>query len=602
MIQCAEAPPSDLVAKGIRKGTVFFLGGEFTLSFDPSFLRGHRAEYEVFVDLVKKLRQKRFDDRRNSWNIPLADDSIKCLTQLVNWGVTPTKEAREKLSIELKAAAEQKAAAQAVTEKDVEISIPTAPALEKALKNYQKIGVNFMVKAERAYNADDMGLGKSLQTLAAVEKAQAYPALIVCPVKLKQNWLIECRKWLPHRKASMRANDMAEITVLSYTEIHKYVNYHLAASKADARKQATMDTRQYFYPSIMKVNAVVCDEAHQVKTATAMRTQACKAVVDVCDSRFRYLLSGTPIENAPHELIAPLNFLGLMQRMGGWHTFVHRYCGVTRKTVIVKGQRRTAMDIRGASNTKELNARMSGLFYIRRRKRDVLLELPDKIESIQEAEIDNLTEYRRIESDVRAFMVESRGQLMTEGQLKAQAMMKLNLLRQAAGVGKVAWLIEWVDTFLEGGEKFVLYAHHKEVLAGLVRGLKHHNPALLLAGCDDVTREVNKFATDKTCRLTIASITSAGFGVNGLQGAASHIGIAEPMWTHSKHQQAIDRLHRIGQKDCVNAYYFLAPGTIDDDLWQVVSDKARIVAAAADGEELSQTSVLTNLMRKFAKR
>ena len=579
------------VAQNIRKGVLFFIGGEFTLTFDAGFMQAHRQEYLMCLETVKKLQQKKYDDRRYSWNIPPAADAAKCLNQLINWGITPTKDARARLSEDLKRIAATEATAQAATEVEVEISIPTAPDLVKAMKNYQKHGAVFMASKRCAYNGDDMGLGKSLQTLAALEMLQAFPALILCPVKLKQNWLAECHRWLPHRKSSLRANDLAEITILAYSEIHNHVNFMLASPKAKERKEAAEDMKRYFFPSITKVVAVACDEGHFIKHKESRRTMAATAIAQLCDARVRYVMSGTPIENEPSEWLAPLNFFGLMHEFGNEFKFKVRYCG------FVRGQ--FGMKMTGATNTKELHGRMSQLCFIRRKKKDVLKELPDKIESIYECEITNRAEYERIERDAKAVILQNHGRLLTDGQIAAMAMIKIGMLRAAVGRGKVDWIVEWIDTFLESGEKFVIYAYHPEVQERLVKGLQKWNPATILGGCKDVNYEVNKFAKDPRCRLAICSIIAAGFGINGLQNVCSHIGIAELMWTHTKHQQAIDRLHRIGQKDCVNAYYFLAPGTIDDDMWALVSEKAKIVSSTTDGEEVTKSALLQNLVRKF---
>jgi SWI/SNF-related matrix-associated actin-dependent regulator of chromatin subfamily A-like protein 1 len=577
------------VAQNVRKGVLYYIGGEFTVMFDAKYMADHRQEYLMCLETIKKLRQKKYDDRRYSWNIPPADDATKCLSQLINWGITPTKDARAKLSDDLKRLAAIEAAQQRSNEVEVEISIPTAPKLVEVMKNYQKSGVQFMVTKKLAYNGDDMGLGKSLQTLAALEMAQSFPALIVCPVKLKQNWLAEARKWLPHRTASMRANDLSEITILAYTEVHNYVNYELASPKAKERKEAAENSKRFFFPSIQKIAAIACDEGHFIKHRDSRRTMSVTAIAQACACPVRFIMSGTPIENSPIEWLAPLHFFGLMPEFGNEFKFMTRYCGAVRG--------KFGMEMKGATNTKELHARLTQLCFIRRKKKDVLKELPDKIESVFDCELTNRSEYDRIERDAKIVLMQNQGSLLTDGQLKAKAMVKVGMLRKAAGMGKVDWIIEWIDTFLESGEKFVIYAYHPEVQERLVKGLQKWNPAVVLGGCKDVKAEEDKFMKDERCRVFVGSIVAAGFGITLTR--ASHIGIAELMWTHTKHQQTIDRVHRIGQKDCVNAYYFLAPGTIDDDMWALVSEKAKIVSSTTDGEEVTKSALLENLVRKF---
>lgn len=578
------------VAKDVRKGTLFYLGKEFTLQFDQTFMRTHREEYLMYIELVRRLRQKTFDDRRNAWNIPVAEDAVKCLNQIVAYGIAVTKDARAKLQAELTNIARIEGVAQAIAEEKIALTIAGPNKdLNEAMKNYQKEGVLFMSTVERSYNGDEMGLGKSLQALAMHEHKLAYPALITCPSKLKQNWLNECRLWLPHRRASMLANDLAEITILSYTELPNLVNYELAHPKAKVRKaaMAVSQSKRFFFPDIAKPVSVLCDEGHFIKSDESMRTQCVTAIASLSESRYRTVLSGTPIENGrPYELLAPLKFLGRINEFGGEYRFMTRYCGKTK----------FGIDKKGALNTGELHARLKKICYIRREKKNVLKELPDKIQSVTECELDNWPEYRRIKQDVTSYMMAQRGRLLTDKESSAQAMIKMGMLRKACGMGKVNWIIEWIDTFLESGEKFVIYATHREVQEALVKGLSRWNPAVVLGGCKDVQAEQDKFARVQSCRLFIGSTIAAGFGIN--LTCASHIGLAELMWTDSKHQQVIDRCHRTGQKDCVNAYYFLARNTIDDVMWDVVSNKARINASVVSGEDVNQKSVLADLIRQ----
>lgn len=583
------------VVRNVRKGVLFCVGEEFTLQFDGEFQRTHREEYLMYLELLKKLRQHKFDTRRNAWTLPIAEDSIRCLNKLVGYGLSAATSAREKLGIELKKMADRDAIKQAATEEQIELTIPGAAALTAAMKNYQKGGVKFMAAVERAYIGDEMGLGKSLQILATLELKQAYPALIICPVKLKQNWLAECRKWLPHRKASMLANSMAEITILGYSEIHNYCNAKLASAKKKEREEAAKEGngKRFFVPDIRKFDSVTCDEGHFIKTNTSRRTEAATCIAMLSESRVRIVASGTPIENGrPAEMIAPLTFLGVLDRFGGWFNFVSRYCGGKRT--------KFGWDTSGASNTREFYEKLCHICYIRRKKADVLKELPEKIQSIYDVELSNWDDYRRVEKDITAFMMQQTGGLLSEKQKEAQGLIKLGALRQVCGLGKVDWIVEWVNNFLESGEKFVLYAAHQEVQRRLIEALANWRPAVVIAGCKDVDAQVERFRLDRKCPLFIGSILAAGFGINGLQGVCSNVGLAELMWTDSKHQQVIDRVHRIGQRSCVNAYYFLARGTIDDDMWEVVTDKARINASTVDGEEGSKAAVLGNLVRRIS--
>ncbi|MDX2187743.1 MAG: DEAD/DEAH box helicase [Opitutaceae bacterium] len=581
-------------ASTMAKGFIYYSGGEWAIQFDRKFMAGEKYKYFHCLELIQKLGQKRFDDVRIAWYIPLYDKSVECIRELIKFGLTPTKSAREALAIELEKQARKSASTEC---KEEMIKIEKLGKLDQALRNFQRHGILWLSKVKRGYLGDEQGLGKSIQALGVVEYSEAYPAVVVCPVKIKKNWIKEIRHWLPHRTVSDNPRALAEITVLGYTELHKYVNSALASPKSAVAKAAALaNTQQWFYPDLVKVKAVVCDEAHFIKEVKSKRSQAPTALALVCDSPVRLCLSGTPVENRPAELISPMKFLGVLKDFGGQYEFEKKFCAARRR----KMGNRYIWDSRGASNLKELNNLMRNSFYIRRLKSDVLKDLPPKIESVLEVDITNTEEYRAAERDVVTYMLQYKEHLLSSSAMDNAHLIRLNKLRQLVGIGKVEWIVDWVDSFLESGEKFVLYAYHPATQEALARLLGRWNPAKVFAGCKDVEKEEKKFKEDESCRLFLGSIGAAGFGLT--LTTASHIGLAELTWVQAKHWQVFDRIHRIGQQRCVNAYYFLAPKTIDDDMWSILSDKAQISAAAADGREMPKSEALSNLVRKMITR
>jgi SWI/SNF-related matrix-associated actin-dependent regulator of chromatin subfamily A-like protein 1 len=588
----------DQVSKGVRKGTIVYEQGEFALQFNWDFIKQYKHEFQVYLELTKKLPapDRRWDDRLFCWRLKPTTAVVELLAKLTGWGVGASRECLEAMARVRKAAAETAAAQQATEDKAIELEIVGQPALTTALKNYQKAGVVYLAAKERSYLGDEQGLGKSIQLLATFEYTRGYPAVILCPPKLKSNWLRECRMWLPHRRASGIPAHLAEITIIAYTEAHKFVNFALASPKKKEREGALKsgEGKSFFFPDIIRPMTVACDEAQQVKVHSSRRTQSAMAIAKLSNSRWRYMLSGTPVENRPSDMLAPLIFLDKLEDFGGWLGFIQRYCAATKRRI---GKGKYAWDISGSANGVEFNRRLRELCYIRRLKSEVLKELPAKIESIVEVEISNAAQYKRADQNIQAFVIEQKKKLMTEGQIAALALVKLNTLRMLAGEGKVEAVVEWIDTFLESGEKFVIYAHHREVLDALVNGLSQWNPACVLGGCDNVDAQVDKFMKDERCRLFIGSTIAAGFGLT--LTVASHIGIVDLMWTPSKHHQVFDRVHRIGQRECVNCYYFMAPGTVDDDMWSVLSEKAAIISSTTDGEELSKEQVMAKVIRRY---
>src|SRR5690606_24622690 len=199
------------------------------------------------------------------------------------------------------------------------------------------------------------------------------------------------------------------------------------------------------FPDFHRVDGVVCDEGHQIKNGDSRRTQAAKAVVLTCKPRLRIVMSGTPIENKNAELISPLEFLGVLDQLGGWFGYATKYCGGKRT--------RFGWDLSKSTNSTELYERLSRICYLRRLKADVIAELPDKLETVVDCEVSNTAELNQISNDLETFLMNKSGRLLSEAQLKTQAMMKVNMLRSAVGRGKVEWISDWIDEFLESGEK-----------------------------------------------------------------------------------------------------------------------------------------------------
>src|SRR3954470_6011091 len=171
------------------------------------------------------------------------------------------------------------------------------------LKPFQRAGVRYVLQARRAFIADEQGLGKTVEALAALEARHASPAVIVCPASLKLNWAREAAHWLPHREvltvsggAAVAAQ--ADITILNYEIVHRH-----AARLA-----------------LRRPKALVLDESHYVKNPRAKRTQAVRKLAGaLAPDALRLALTGTPVMNHPEELIAQLRIIGRLEdfRAGG---------------------------------------------------------------------------------------------------------------------------------------------------------------------------------------------------------------------------------------------------------------------------------------------
>ena len=173
---------------------------------------------------------------------------------------------------------------------------------------------------------------------------------------------------------------------------------------------------------------------------------------------------------------------------------------------------------------------------------------------------------------------------------KAEQLVRIEACKQAAARGKLAASKEWIENFLDSDEKLVVFASHidiQESLANTFDGAAH------IFGSDDaLTRQqnVDRFQTDPECRLIVCSLQAGGVGIT--LTAASNVAFLEQGWTPAAMDQAEDRLHRIGQKDSVNAWYLLDMNTIDGQIWNLIEEKRNVT------EQVTQ-SILSTLLERI---
>jgi SWI/SNF-related matrix-associated actin-dependent regulator 1 of chromatin subfamily A len=441
------------------------------------------------------------------------------------------------------------------------------------LKPFQRAGVSYLLERRRAFLADEQGLGKTIEALATIEAAGAYPAVVVCPASLKLNWLRELERWLPQRSAralagnggggGARAQD-ADITV---------VNYDIVAARLEEL-------------CALAPRALVLDESHYCKNAAAKRTQAVQRLASAVPHDGLVLaLSGTPVTNRPAELISQLRILGRLEDFGTGARFGQRF--------------------RGADAHLRLHWHLRARCFVRRLKADVLPQLPAKTRAIVPVELDNETEYRLAERDLIAWL---RSQPLDLGELdakvaaalRAERLVRCNALKLLAARGKLHAALAWIHDFCGSGERLVVFARHQEVQRAVLERFPH---ALHILGRDSAAardaalRAFQEPDARADNQLIVCSIEVAGHGLTLTR--ASSVAFLELDWTPAKHDQAEDRCHRIGQQDAVNAYYLLAADTIDETISALLERKRAVIGAVTDGLDEDEQGVLDALVREL---
>jgi SWI/SNF-related matrix-associated actin-dependent regulator of chromatin subfamily A-like protein 1 len=450
------------------------------------------------------------------------------------------------------------------------------PPLGGELRPFQRAGVQYALAQRRTFLADEQGLGKTVQALAALEAdGDAYPAVVACPASLKLTWEREAAHWLPGRRTAVvsgrsergwnRAGaDRADIVI---------VNYDIVDGQLERLSE-------------LGLRSAVFDESHYCKEPRARRTKACLALARVVPADgLRLALTGTPILNRPKELVSQLRLIGRLGDFGSGAAMTRRF--------------------RGADALERLHWHLRAHCYVRRVKADVLPQLPPKRQVTIPVDLSNESEYRLAERNLvdwlRTQPLDLRElQTKVAAALRNERLVQLNKLRQLAGRGKLAAALSWIDDFLASGEPLVVFADHVELQHELLARFPF---ATHILGSDDAQARdaaVRAFQSPGGPQLIVCSLRAAGQGLTLTR--ASNVAFLELDWTPARLAQAEDRCHRIGQHDAVTAWYLVAPDTIDETMAELLALKRGVIGAVTDGAAVEDGSLVEAVVADLRDR
>ena len=457
---------------------------------------------------------------------------------------------------------------------------PTLPPIKHKLKraksgeqfrgklmNFQKEGLDFLLKSSgNALLADEMGLGKTVQTLSYVStEKQTFPVLVVAPLVTLKNWEREIEKFLKKKSRNGRIIESQSPSVTSIrtgkskelpkTDIY-VINYELLLKRSEDIEKVGIRT-------------IVCDEVHNLRSKTTQKYKAVKKLAALPTVNYRIGLSGTPIYNRGSEIWPIIDILkpGLL---GSFKEFCEYFCYVNDKgkAIVLENKR--------ASLRNELQKHV----MLRRKKSDVLKELKDKVRYKEVIASD--TDYYLEELDkIWKKLENEQKEAKTEFSKSASYHRAIQSERQIAGVAKLPHVINFVKNIMEIEESVVVFCHHKVIHKLLHESLQEFSPVSIVGGQSDDTRQdqIDKFQKGES-KLMIAGIRAGNVGINLTR--AKYVIFAELDWSPAIHRQAEDRLHRIGQKNTVFAYYLIGNGTLDDHVASILVDKSYEIDAIMD--------------------
>ena len=440
--------------------------------------------------------------------------------------------------------------------------------LELPLLPFQRAGVKYALETRRVLLADSMGLGKTCQgiALAVDTKLRNGKTLVVVPPHLRLQWIKECRRFAP------------KLMVATVTGRKPY-----ALPKHDVLVIGDSVINSWATKLEGKFDTLIVDEAHSIKNEKAGRTKGVRYIANSIPSDgIIALMSGTMTPNRPSELLSPLKIIGRLNNIfGSRKEFLVKYCDYQ---ILPSG----FPNRNGASNTTELNTLLRGTCMVRRRKEDVLKDLPLKRRAqidveLQEAE---MSVYRTAERDFLKWVLETYGKDAHERAGRAEVITRMNKLREILGIAKVRTVVEHINSLLSEGEQVVVFGYHRKVLNALRDSLQEHGVVMVAGGSTPEAKQryVEMF-NNKQAKVFIGQYESAGSGLN--LTSASHVVLAEMPYSPSTGQQAEDRCHRIGQVNPVVAWWITAVdtdnNTIDMRLWDLLNMKAEVTSAIMDG-------------------
>ncbi len=462
------------------------------------------------------------------------------------------------------------------------------------LRPYQKDGFDFLCHLTRhklgGVLADDMGLGKTLQTLAWLSWLHAQnlknpkPALVICPASVLHNWRREAEKFTPHLKVLVLESGAARHNLRQQIPQHDLIVTNYALLRRD------LEALQKF-----SFRAAILDEAQFIKNPEAQVTQSVKQL----KADQRLALTGTPLENRLLDLWSIVDFIQ-PAFLGTKEQFSEKYeprMSAERAPRIGDTPTETGVansELEARIARRRLSSKLRPLM-LRRLKKQVAQDLPERIEERRDC---NLGEAQR-----KLYLAElrrSREQVMNVvadkglGKSTIHVLAALTRLRQIcchpqlvgndSASGKTETLFELLEPLLADNQKVLVFSQFVQMLKLLEkefqqRGISTH---ILTGETKDRQSVVNAFQNDASGSVFLLSLRAAGTGLN--LTTASYVVLYDPWWNPAVEAQAIDRSHRIGQTRTVNAYRLIAPGTVEEKIWDLQQRKAQTIADVL-GEE-----------------
>lgn len=442
--------------------------------------------------------------------------------------------------------------------------------LNAVLRPYQVIGYQWLRTLEEygfgGILADDMGLGKTLQVitfLLSLKSENNLPSLVVCPASLLFNWGDEISKFAPTLDAMIIMGNAKDRKEQIESKEAKRADVWVTSYDLLKRDLELYDDKSFY--------CMILDEAQHIKNKTTVISKAVKGV----DCKQRFVLTGTPIENRLSELWNLFDFI-----MEGYLFTHNTFVSKLEKPIVQSGEKLARQQL----------SLLVQPFIMRRLKKDVLKELPDKLEYVRKIQLseDEHKTYLSAVATVKAKAIESDSKL--------QILALLTQLRQVCcdpnlcfenyegESSKLEACLELVSSMILNGHKILLFSQFTTMLDRIRDRLNSMGVSNLTIDGSTTKEKRAKNVKEFQAGGVDVFLISLKAGGTGLNLTSADVVIHyDPWWNQAAQNQATDRAHRIGQKEHVQVYKLIAQGTIEEKIIELQERKASLMDSVMEG-------------------
>lgn len=444
----------------------------------------------------------------------------------------------------------------------------------------------------------DMGLGKTITSLAVSDVIKANSVLIVCPASLKYNWAEEIEKWLPDKSYSILDGSKEKRIEALNSDANFYItNYASVREKSRAKVNGNwtkVDNELFLAINKKEFEVGIYDEVHRAKNRKSQQTKALYKITN--GIKRNYLLTGTPIMNTPEDLWSLLHIIDRKKFSSFWR-FVHRYCEVWDNGF--------GKEIGSAKNPKEFRDMLKP-YMLRRLKEEVIEDMPEltKQKSWVELEGKQNKVYHQMEEDmvaelseqeeIKAPIIISKIMRLKQIAVSEQLLAEKPSIKKFKKSAKIKALNEIIDD--SGDQKIVVFTQYQSAAKLVAKMLDKEGIGygMIHGGIKNEERqkEVNKFQENDSCKIFVATIKAGGLGLTLTAGSIAVF--LDKDWTNANNTQAVDRLHRIGQERNVTVIELLAKNSIEEYIEELLAEKQETFDSLIEGK-ITGKEILLNL-------